>query len=166
MKTGFKAVTQATKLKQTELDLGVDIEKLQRVRRITLITRERDAKLQGFQLFEDERPGAKSILDAGDIKSNHYYFHKHTYMLDKNEKIVGFRATKDPKGLAYFYNFQFVVMKQPDCKVKTYEWKEHSAQYRIFQRLLEKNWNYLKYLDFETFLNDADCVRFQAYLQN
>ena len=106
-----------------------------------------------------------SILDAGDIKSNHYYFHKHTYVLNSNEKIVGFRATKDPKGLAYFYNFQFVVMKHSDYEVKTYSWKQRSAQYRIFQRLLEKNWNYLKYLDFETFLNDADCVRFQAYLQ-
>jgi hypothetical protein len=35
----------------------------------------------------------------------------------------------------------------------------------VFQLQREKNWEYLKYLDFETWLNDAECVRFQAWLQ-
>jgi hypothetical protein len=95
-----------------------------KVRKVVLITRENDCKFYGFQLYDSNE---KLILSAGDASMNHYYFYKHTYVLDSSERIVGFRATKDPNGRAYFYNFQFLIQKDPQYSLKTFNWLEHNA---------------------------------------
>ena len=95
---------------------------------VCLTTRERDAKLQGFELKDQNE---EILLRVGDCSPNPY-FNRHTYLLGSDERIIGLEATTDKKNLAYFYNFQFVVGRNPVTPLRNVTWFESSALIRDF----------------------------------